>query len=848
MKKALALVLVSLSIASLLALQSTNIARAQAPVATLPLNQLETNPQSSVIDPTHGIAYFGTSGSIVKVSLSNFTRLGAIDTTHANLVSALIDTSAGFAYFGSVGNCPFRCTPGDVIIRIRLSDFSIDGTLTLSSGMPGPLPSVIDPASGYAYFAPSGSDTIVKVRLSDFTQVATLSLSPGGIVSASIDPTAGFAYFGTGSSPGSIVKVRLSDFTEIGSLTLNPGENDVTSVIDTTSGFLFVGTSNSPGAVVKIRLSDFTRVGRLTLNLGQNNLDSSTIDTAGFGYFVSFNYLSPGIILKIRLQDLTLNASLTLNKDEIDPLTSLVDPHSGFAYVGAERSDTSPGIIVKVKTSDLTRVRAIPLDPGEGFASSSVIDARAGYSYFGAPGVIARVNLSTFTEAGSLILNSSLTGNLFEYMGPGVLDPAGGFAYFAINRGAVVSSTGIATDTGAVLKIRLSNFTIAGLLTLKTNECCFGTAVIDPTAKFAYFGGSVYNPNPSLSNPGQGLVVKIRLSDFTEVKSLSLNQGEVGLTTSVIDTAAGFAYFATGSSPGVVVKVNLSNLSRVGALTLNLGTNGLMSSVIDPIAGFAYFGTSGNAVVKVRLADFSMVGTLTLAVSETGLTTAAVDTGAGFAYFVTYGGLVKVRLSDFTRVDSVVLPSATPGIPSLTSVIDPGKGFLYIATSGVIVKVDLNAPPPPPFDYALSNSGNISIAQGNTGTTTITVTLNGGTSQGVTLHCIGFLPTGVSCSFNPSSLTPTASSTLDVSTSLSTPTGSYTIQVVADPRGSTTIPSSFTLTVTTPGSGNGPGLPNTVSTLLGNRTFSYGIIGAVIVVGLGTTLLLMRKRSRSKSV
>ena len=100
----------------------------------------------------------------------------------------------------------------------------------------------------------------------------------------------------------------------------------------------------------------------------------------------------------------------------------------------------------------------------------------------------------------------------------------------------------------------------------------------------------------------------------------------------------------------------------------------------------------------------------------------------------------------------------------------------------------------PPFDYSLSNSGGIIVRQGGSGTSTITATLNSGTSEPVTLSCVGSsLPAGASCLFNPDSLTPTGSSLLTVSSTPMTPIGSYIVQVTGSPTGGTTTPTAFTL-------------------------------------------------------
>jgi len=73
----------------------------------------------------------------------------------------------------------------------------------------------------------------------------------------------------------------------------------------------------------------------------------------------------------------------------------------------------------------------------------------------------------------------------------------------------------------------------------------------------------------------------------TVVGTLTLTGGEDILSTAVIDTANGFAYFGTGTVPGKIVKVRLSDFTRVGALTLDRGEGPLTSSVIDSANGFA---------------------------------------------------------------------------------------------------------------------------------------------------------------------------------------------------------------------------------------------------------------------
>jgi hypothetical protein len=160
---------------------------------------------------------------------------------------------------------------------------------------------------------------------------------------------------------------------------------------------------------------------------------------------------------------------------------------------------------------------------------------------------------------------------------------------------------------------------------------------------------------------------------------LFLNPGEGPIITAVIDTVNGFAY--VGLNGVKVVKVDLTDFREVGSLTLSGLVTGIQSSVIDPEEGFAYF-SDGYGVVRVRLSDFSQDGLLT----DGGGLAAAIDPNAGFAYFAGGG---KIRLSDFTIV------AQGPGLGATSMVIDPVSGFAYEGNpgaegTGLIQEISLN--------------------------------------------------------------------------------------------------------------------------------------------------------------
>jgi hypothetical protein len=112
----------------------------------------------------------------------------------------------------------------------------------------------------------------------------------------------------------------------------------------------------------------------------------------------------------------------------------------------------------------------------------------------------------------------------------------------------------------------------------------------------------------------------------------------------------------------------------------------------------------------------------------------------------------------------------------------------------------------PTPDFAIAASpGSLSIVQGTSGTSTVTVTSANGFTSTVSLSCTG-LPAGVTCGFGPASVTPpangSAASTLTVSVSGSTAAGSYPLQVTGT-SGSLSHGAPVSLTVTPVGGGGG---------------------------------------------
>ena len=99
----------------------------------------------------------------------------------------------------------------------------------------------------------------------------------------------------------------------------------------------------------------------------------------------------------------------------------------------------------------------------------------------------------------------------------------------------------------------------------------------------------------------------------------------------------------------------------------------------------------------------------------------------------------------------------------------------------------------PPASLCLPRRS-VSVAQGSTGSSTITSTVSGGFGAAVALSASG-MPTGVTAGFSPASITGTGGSTLTFTVASSTVAGTYSIAVTGI-SGSTASTTTVALTVT----------------------------------------------------
>jgi len=345
----------------------------------------------------------------------------------------------------------------------------------------------------------------------------TLAADENKIMAAVIDNINGFAYFACGVTwdQGKVVKIRLSDFTKIDpAVTFAVGEYQAGSgVIDESNCFAYFGTCcTSDGKIYKIDLNTFTQLPTLGIPTGDDR--AAAIDELnGFAYFGS-TFLEPTTIYKIRLSDFSNYAQLTLSTGERQPECAAIDTTNGFVYFAVGTGGGTPFApikLVKVRLSDFTRVDALDLSPygvGTNRIDAISIDNNKEYAYLSISGFPARI-----------------------------------------------------------FKVRLSDLTLISILTLDIEANLQGypeTSVI--CQDFLYIGLDMYTSD---WDDAPIRLVKIRLSDFSEVQHIDFNPEEKwpwGSEPSIIDLNKGFIYIGTYTSPAIIVKVYDSDIIGAAAV------------------------------------------------------------------------------------------------------------------------------------------------------------------------------------------------------------------------------------------------------------------------------------------
>jgi subtilase family serine protease len=164
--------------------------------------------------------------------------------------------------------------------------------------------------------------------------------------------------------------------------------------------------------------------------------------------------------------------------------------------------------------------------------------------------------------------------------------------------------------------------------------------------------------------------------------------------------------------------------------------------------------------------------------------------------------------------------SAVTGFDLVTGWGSPNSGLLAALAGSTTTQ--------PGFTLSASPAS-VSIAQGATGSTTITSTATGGFDSAVTLTASG-LPTGVTAAFSPASITGSGSSTLTFTVGSTATAGTYSITVTGT-SGSTTETTTVSLTVTSSGGTSGFSVTASPTSLSVARSSSGTVTVTTAVTG-----------------
>jgi cellulose 1,4-beta-cellobiosidase len=311
----------------------------------------------------------------------------------------------------------------------------------------------------------------------------------------------------------------------------------------------------------------------------------------------------------------------------------------------------------------------------------------------------------------------------------------------------------------------------------------------------------------SISASGVSVMQGTTATSSITVSAINGFTGTVALTVSGLPTGvtAAFSPASVSGSAGSTLTFTASNTATVGAATVTVtGTSGSTTE-------------TGTLTLTVTARP-----EFTISVSPTTLSV-PVNTNPTVSLTVAYvGGLTgSVSLSASglpTGVAANFAPSsfnspggtATVNFTSQASTPPGTYNVLLTGTDGSTVNsatLTLTIPGSSNGFTLKPSATSLTVAQGSSGTDTITVT-DVGTFTGSVSFTESGLPSGVTASFSPTS--STSSSVLTLTASSTATTGAFTVTVTGT-SGSTTATTTFTLSVT--GSGAGFTLTPSGSTL-----------------------------------
>jgi cardiolipin synthase len=354
--------------------------------------------------------------------------------------------------------------------------------------------------------------------------------------------------------------------------------------------------------------------------------------------------------------------------------------------------------------------------------------------------------------------------------------------------------------------------------------------------------------NALVSAATRGVLVQIAMTNddndySSEFKKLVAAGAEVG---TYAETASLYIHakviLADYDSPGAQVFIGSENFSSA-SLTENreLGLITSNAAIMASIYSTLTSDFTGGAVWSGSKAKFSVEPSSPSLTVNAGSSGTITVTTQGFDSFSSAVSLAASGLP--TGVTASFNPSsiAAPGSGSSTLTLTvagsaaagtytltiTGSGGGVTSTAGVSLTITSNATP----SFSLSaNPAAVTVADGGTGSSTITATISGGFSSAISLSASG-MPAGVTAGFNPATIAApgSGSSALTFTAGSGAAAGLYSITITGT-GGGLTETTSVSLTVTAGSTPNfslsaNPSTPTVAQGGSGNSTITAAISG-----------------------
>jgi hypothetical protein len=528
--------------------------------ATLTLAQLGvTQPAALLIDNSDRYLYVG-GDKLARVDLAAFATDRIVDAGHLGPV-ALLDPAGTTAYFATA----------NTLVRVRLPDLTLDGTLALAAGEQNLTGGGVDPVSGKALVA--NLHKVIRFDLASFTRDGAVEPPVDGRYLNTVTMLGSALFAGTyfGGRPSVVVRVDAATLTPQVSADIDTGGTGFAGAAgDAAGGAIFLGVAARPPQIMKVNVAGLTPAGTAAGEVGVFWIRELSPDAANNRLYV-FSQADtvarvPPVVLRLNLN--TLATERVRIFDDLDNIYGIdVDLRHGWLFTA---NAGSPGSVTKVSLPDLGTLGTFTARDGENTFRYVAADPARSFVYASplASAKIIKIDAATLARVADLTLPDG-------QVTMGAVDATGDFGYFYV--------------TGKVVKVRLSNLTRVAALALPGGSAPWAMR-LDRSTGFLYVCAED--------------LFRVKLADFTLANSLAHPGTESGYKSIGIDPAHGMGYAGAGITPEKIVAVQLSNLNRTGVLAVEANSPpNVIATAGDRLLGYAALGAGPASLGVFRLDD-----------------------------------------------------------------------------------------------------------------------------------------------------------------------------------------------------------------------------------------------------